>query len=119
LIKIALTHREVNGKILKVPRKYFVSREEFKEFIDSEKEWMYNRIFEAIEYAFKKGHIEARILEAKIEESMTQIEMNSPMDEWEKSLNLALEWNIKQENYEVCSKIHKLIQEVKDFLKTY
>jgi hypothetical protein len=98
---------------LKVPLKYFDTKLQFQEFIDKEKEWMYNRIFEAIKYAHENGHDEASILEAKIGENMSVLMMNSERSDWENSLNLALTWYEKQENYERCSDIAKILSEAK------
>jgi hypothetical protein len=42
--------------------------------------------------------------------------MNSEVEEWETSLQLALDWNVEKENYEFCAKIHKLIQDIRTSL---
>lgn len=98
---------------MKVPLKYFNTKEEFQEFIDKEKEWMYNRIFEAIQYAHKNSFEEAHILEAKIEENMSVIMMNSERGDWVNSLTLAIKWYEKIENYERCGEIVKMLKEIR------
>jgi hypothetical protein len=100
-------------KSVKVPQKFFETKDEFQTFVENEKEWMYTRIVEAIEQAFRNGQIEAHIFEARIEETMSVIAMNSEMEEWEKSLSLAMAWYEKQEKYESCAKILKLINEIR------
>jgi hypothetical protein len=101
---------------MKVPLKTFATKEEFQSFVNSEKEWMYNRIVESISYSFKKGWLEAKIMEARIEDSMSVITMNSDLDDWVESLTLALRWYESVEKYEKCSEIFKMIKEVKTFI---
>ena len=98
---------------MKVPQKFFETREEFQEFIETQKEWMYNRIVESIEDSFNRGFITAQIVEARIEESMSIIAINSEDFEWITSLKLAMKWNEEQERYETCAKIQKLIEDIK------
>ena len=99
-------------RLKSAPKKYFKTREDFYQFIDDEKEWLFSRFADAIEEAYRKGHIEAQVLDAQIEETMTIIKMTSKIEEWENSLNLALDWNIVQEKYEICSTIVKLKDEI-------
>lgn len=101
------------AKNLKVPQKYFSTSEEFHNFVEAERAWMYSRIFEAIEHAFKNGKPVAKILEAKIEESMSVISMDSERDEWENSLGLALKWYEEEENYEKCTEVFNLINDIR------
>lgn len=98
---------------LKVPLKYFDTKEEFQAFIDKEKEWMYNRIFEAIKYAESNSFEEAHILEAKIEETMSVVMMNSERSDWVNSLSLAMAWFESQERYERCSEILTILKRLK------
>ena len=95
---------------LKVPLKYFDTKDEFQTFIDKEKQWMYNRIFEAIKHAQSKGYDEANILEAKIAETMSVIIMNSERSDWENSLSMALKWYETQEDYEKCAEIVDILK---------
>jgi protein-arginine kinase activator protein McsA len=97
-----------------VPQKIFESNEGFQSFIDAEKAWMYNRIVEAITESFKSGKNIANILEAKIENTMSLITVNSDMNEWVESLNLAMEWYVSEENYEKCVEIRDLIKSIQD-----
>lgn len=97
-----------------IPHKVFATKEDFHRFVKNEKAWMYSRIVEAIEEAFHDSEMKACIFEAKIEEAGTIITMNSETEDWEKSLSLAMKWNEKQENYEECIRIQKLINEIKD-----
>jgi hypothetical protein len=100
-------------RIKKIPQKIFETREDFQYFIENEKEWMYSRIVEAIRFSFEHGYAEAKILEAKIEESMSSIAMNSEVEDWDHSLSLALKWYESQENYEECASILKLIDDIR------
>lgn len=97
----------------RVPQKYFITEKEFQDFISNEQEWMYNRIVNAIEYAFGNDHLKANILEANIEENMSTMYMDSDFGEWDKSLRLALAWYEKKEDYERCSQIFDLIEKIK------
>lgn len=101
----------------KVPVKYFTNREEFQEFLEKEKRWMYTRIVEAISLAFKNGRAEANIFEAKIEETMSTIVMNSEIEDWTHSLNLAIGWYQDLEEYEECARIKKLIDKIRTVLE--
>jgi hypothetical protein len=101
------------AKSIKVPLKYFSTNEEFQNFVDTEREWMYSRIVASIEDAFRRGKNVAKILEAKIEETMSVISMDSDIDEWENSLGLALKWYEETENYEKCSEVFKLISDIR------
>ena len=100
-------------KQLKVPRKVFANQAAFTEFVENEKEWMYNRIVEAIGVAFNSGKTKAFILEAKLEDSMSLFNVDSTNDEWEYSLSLALDYNTAKENYEKCSDILKLMKSIR------
>jgi hypothetical protein len=97
----------------KVPQKYFITENEFQHFIETEREWMFNRIVNSIEHAFINNELRAHILEANIEEKMSTMYMDSDVSEWDKSLRLALEWFEKHEDYEKCAKIFELIEKIK------
>jgi hypothetical protein len=97
-----------------VPKKTFSTREDFKKFIEEEKEWMYDRIIQSIKYAHKYHLVEAKVLEASIENTMTVIEMNSYTEDWIESLNLAISWYESREKYEECSEVLKLIQSIQN-----
>jgi hypothetical protein len=97
-----------------VPKKTFATKEDFRKFVEKEKEWMYERIIQCIKYAYKYHLIEAKVLEASIEDSMTIIEMNSYAEDWEESLTLAITWYELSENYEKCSEILKLLHSIQD-----
>jgi hypothetical protein len=101
---------------MKVPLKTFSTKEDFQSFVSNEKEWMYNRIYEAISYSFKKGWLEAKIMEARIEETMSVITMNSDLDDWIESLTLALRWYESQENYEKCAEIFRMMKEIRAYI---
>lgn len=94
----------------KIPVKRFESSSAFQDFIDTERDWMYTRIIEAITDAHKNFKDKAVIFEAKIEETMSSISMESERCEWENSLSLAIKWYVSTEEYERCSEIQKLIE---------
>jgi hypothetical protein len=96
----------------KTPLKNFLTKEDFREFIDREKEWMYTRITEAIEKAFFEGSEYADIMEAKITETMSKIQMRSENHEWVTSLKLAMKWYESEENYERCGELLELIKSI-------
>jgi len=101
---------------IEIPKKIFETKQDFEIFVESERKWMYDRILEAIKTAYSRGETEAVIFEAKIEESMTVIVMNSDLEDWINSLSLALKWYENEEEYEVCSEITKLIDNIKTIL---
>lgn len=92
-----------------VPQKSFDTNDKFQVFLETEKEWMYNRIHEAINDAFKSGTDTAFIMEAKIADTMTVMTINSDVSEWVDSLTLSIEWYVESEMYERCAKIRDLI----------
>ena len=95
------------------PDVFFDSEKDFRDFLDVEKEWMYNRIFEAICFAQEMAQSEAYICTIHVEETDTILYMNSPRSEWENSLTLALNWCIEQEKYEMCNEIVLLIKDIR------
>jgi hypothetical protein len=97
-----------------VPKKTFSTREEFRKFIEEEKEWMYNRIIQSIRYAHKYHLVEAKVLIASIEDTMTVIEMNSFAEDWIESLSLAITWYEMREKYEECSEVLKLMKSIQN-----
>lgn len=99
---------------MRAPQRVFPNQEAFTTFVENEKEWMYNRIVEAIHDAFLNGKTKAFILEAKIEDTMDVFHVDSAMEEWDYSLGLALEFNTIKENYEKCSDIVKLKKSIKN-----
>lgn len=95
--------------------KHFYNEEDMSNFLegDDNKEWMYNRIYEAIEYAFCNAETEAEILAAVLEEDNTVINLTSTVDEWANSLELCMKFFVKQEEYEKCHDIKLLIEDIK------
>ena len=102
------------SKKMIVPQKTFETNEIFQVFIDEEKKWMYNRIYESISLAFNVGNDTAYVMEAKIEDTMSLITINSEKIEWEQNLSLALKWYESQEMYERCAEIRDLIKNIHD-----
>ena len=104
---------------MKIPEKYFRTREDFKYFLESKeissREWMHGRIVQAIKTAFKKGDHIADIFDARIEESMSTIRMTAESEDWITTLELAMQWNVEVERYEICSEIKKLIDDINMF----
>lgn len=94
----------------------FSNREEFEEFLESEKDKMYSIIWESINSTFKRGENSAYIVEIYLEEEGTYIDMISDEEDWIKSLNLALNYYISIEEYEKCAKLKKLIEEIQNSL---
>lgn len=99
-------------KKMVVPQKTFDSTKSFQSFIETEKEWMYERIYESIKSAHNTGGPMAFVLEAKIEDSMSIVSIKSDEDEWVNTLSIALEWYINQEMYEKCAQLRDLISEI-------
>lgn len=97
-----------------VPQKSFDTNDSFQMFLDEEKSWMYDRIFEAIMEAFMTGQKKAHILEAKIEDTMSVIAINSDMAEWVTSLDLARVWYESVERYEDCAAVRDLIKSIQE-----
>lgn len=95
-----------------VPMKTFDSNESFQMFIQNEKLWLYNRIYESIEEAFNTEVKIANVMEVKIEDTMSIMSVNSDVSEWITSLNLAIDWYITEEMYEKCAKIRDLVNAI-------
>jgi hypothetical protein len=98
----------------RIPVKHFPTNEEFQNFIESEKDWMYTHIINSIEKAFFEGSDYAEIMEAKISASMSTITMKSQRYEWVTSLKLAMKWYEDEEKYERCIEILKLIKSIQE-----
>jgi len=101
----------------RIPVKSFATNEDFQEFIEREKEWMYTQITKAIEIAFFESAEYADIMEVKITETMSKIQMRSENSEWLTSLKLAMNWYEREENYERCGELLKLIKSIESHTK--
>ena len=97
-----------------IPHKTFETAEKFQIFIDEEKSWVYARIYEAIHESFNAKKDIAHIMEAKIEDTMSLMTIDSGRDEWLESLELAMVWYVSTENYEKCAKIRDLIESIEN-----
>ena len=93
-------------------QKFFFSKEDLEIFMKNEKDWVYNRIYEAVEEAYVTGKNEAEIFEAKIEDDFSTINITSVPSEWLNSLTLCLEHFVKNEEYEKCNDIKLLIEDI-------
>ena len=98
----------------RIPVKHFLTSEEFQNFIESERDWMYTHIISSIEKAFFEGSDYAEIMQAKISETMSTITMKSERYEWVTSLKLAMKWYEDEEKYERCAEILKLIKSIQE-----
>ena len=98
--------------VKKIPLKHFKTNLDFQMFIDEDQEWMYERIFAAIQEAVFSSSDYADIMKAKIAETNKVINMKSHRADWKTSLNLAIKWHIDQENYERCAEITNLIKQI-------
>lgn len=92
----------------------FQSREEFKLFLDECKEEMYTLIWESIEVAVYRGETSAYIAEVFLLDEEVYIDIVSERDEWIRTLTLALEWFEREEFYEKCGDIKRLMEEIEE-----
>ena len=103
-------------------QKTFNTKDEFSHFINTEKEWMFNRIYESIEYAWHMQDSMAEIMEAFIKKAKSKdgktglkITLNSPNDEWVHSLGLCITYFEEHDEFEKCSDIMLLRNEIKTY----
>lgn len=100
-----------------VPQKRFNSQEDLEFFLKDQKEWMYKRTTDCIREALRSGHETAVILEAIIGEdtslTATSIVIEIDISDWINSLTLALKWYVLQENYEKCSELRDMIEDIR------
>lgn len=104
------------AKKIKIPVKTFLTKADFQEFVENEKEWFYTRIIESIIDACVRNEKLAHVVEAKIEETFSTIEFTSDSSEWKRSLKLALSWFEKEEQYEKCALVFELLEKLEDYL---
>jgi hypothetical protein len=87
----------------------FRDREELQDFIENEKDSMYEMIVSSIDVAYSLNADVANVVVFYVEEEDVYIDMISEREEWKKSLELALNYYVESEMYEKCVKIKKLI----------
>lgn len=93
--------------------KSFSTERELATFLATEQDWMFNRIYEAIEEAFYHVQSEAEIFVAKIIEDDTLIDITSECNEWARSLGLCITYFESQEEYEKCYDAKLLLEDIK------
>ena len=81
---------------------------EFNEELSSKKPQVYKSLVEGVTEAIKKDKKEIKLCEVK--NSNTYITVEKP--EWKDSLDSALQYYIKTEEYEQCSKIKNLLDKL-------
>ena len=81
---------------------------EYNEELSSKKTQVYKSLVEGVTEAIKSNKEEIRLCEVK--NSNTYITVETP--EWKDSLDSALQFYIKKEEYEQCSKIKDLIDKL-------
>ena len=81
---------------------------EYNEELSSKKTQVYKSLVEGVTEAIKSNKEEIRLCEVK--NSNTYITVEKP--EWKDSLDSALQFYIKKEEYEQCSKIKDLIDKL-------
>lgn len=91
----------------------FTDREEFEEYRDTKKAEMYETIWKSIDRAVATDERTAYIFEIYLKREQVYIDMVSEEMDWLHSLSLALNWYIKNEEYETCAHIQALIEKIK------
>jgi|694.fasta_scaffold12674_13 hypothetical protein len=87
----------------------FRDREELQDYIENEKNSMYEMIVSSIDTAYALNAEVANVVVFYVEDEDVYIDMISERDEWKSSLGLALNYYVESEMYEKCVKIKKLI----------
>lgn len=90
----------------------FSNKEQLEEFIVNSRGEMFDTIWRAIDAAEKAGEKSAEIAEISLEEEGVTIDMVSDEEDWINSLELALEYYVKNEQYETCISIKNLIERI-------
>jgi hypothetical protein len=104
----------------RVNQKIFRTKEELDHFIENEKDWMFNRIYESIEESWYMGETYAEIFEAiilnfKNDDGTVEnkiIIYTSPREEWIRSLELCEKFFAGIEDFEKCQEIKLLREEI-------
>lgn len=93
--------------------KTFKTSDEFNHFLLTEKTFMHETIVNAIEYSFYMKEEYAAVLEAYVEEKANSFMIGVNKPEWIVSLEKALAYFEKEEEYEMCEVVFTLIKEIK------
>ena len=88
----------------------FESREQLTEYVEAQREEMYEMIVNGIDQAYAMGADVADIVTFYIEDEDVYIDMVSERNDWKKSLTLALDYYVSVEMYEKCVKLKALIE---------
>jgi hypothetical protein len=87
------------------------------EFSENEQEQMHTQTYKMLNYKWEKTKkfsiVDLFIVELTDDEEMEEVILTVQKDEWEAALELGLEHFVVAENYEMCSKIHKLLETIK------
>ena len=88
----------------------FKNEDSFVDFMETPNREIYYTIWKSIDYAYSTKKNLAYVAEVFIEEEDKTLDLIVNQIEWENSLNLALKFFEKEEEYEMCIKIKKLIE---------
>lgn len=97
-------------------QKFFTTKEDLEEFLDTEKEWMFNRIYEAIEQSWYMGETYAEIFQAIFvvhEDNEASIVFTSPREDWLEKLEMCINFFVTIEEFEKCNDIKLLREEIR------
>ena len=96
----------------------FSSKEDFSTFLEEQNGEFYEIIWRSIDNAYASGRTSAYVAEIYLDKEKTYIDMISEEHEWVGSLTLAMNYYSSIEEYEICSRIKKLIEGIQDKTKS-
>lgn len=100
------------GKII-IPSLSFDSEIEFQDFVETEKEWMYDNILIAVKRAISTNLEIVDIAIVKIKQPPVNMTIQASRDEWVKALTLAMKYYTKTEQYEKCAEVRDILSIIK------
>jgi hypothetical protein len=87
------------------------------EFSENEQEQMHTQTYKMLNYKWEKTKtfsiVDLFIVELTDDEEMEEVILTVQKDEWGAALELGLEHFEATENYEMCSKVHTLLETIK------
>ena len=86
--------------------------EEISTFISEENEQFFSAIYQTIRNGWEDRLTVVTVVEFIIKETETIIDISIDEDDWNESLHMALYYYEREEEYEMCTKLQKLIYDI-------
>lgn len=91
------------------------------EYSITHKDVIYNQTFKMLRHAWNKSKsfssVSLLVIDLEDDEDLDEAILTVEDDEWIKALEMSLEFFENKEEYEMCSKVNKLLQTIKKELK--